>query len=412
MSHKPGRNEPCPCGSGKKFKKCHGRAGASGQPRPKSGGPALAGSQSIIEESHTLAPNQTSASVRLAGFPGQHQHFVVVNEFGDKRPSDPAGQPGEYKVVFVLNRPGRAPRADRDVSFNLGAEGDSHLSISAVQVNPPGSGGAIVAVKFEHTTRTGRIVRLVCRPNERGFIAWIEAVLGAENFMDAELEASRALTPALSAWSATWNIPLMIHQVEVTEVRTGNSQVSLTAPFYDAPATVIFPEGLTEEFLWFAALYREALNSNSPLYRFLCLYKVIEGIVVRRHVTKVYPKVKERVPDDPAEFNGWLHALFPVRPSQWDKMALDSVFVKEALGRSVGDIREKELRPIRNDIGHLFSDEEIASPKARLWVDDPLQMMKVHRWSPLATCIARLMLKNEFPDMYLSFVDEQGETRR
>ena len=25
---KPGRNDPCPCGSGKKFKKCHGAATA------------------------------------------------------------------------------------------------------------------------------------------------------------------------------------------------------------------------------------------------------------------------------------------------------------------------------------------------------------------------------------------------
>ena len=24
-AHKPGRNDPCPCGSGKKYKKCHGR---------------------------------------------------------------------------------------------------------------------------------------------------------------------------------------------------------------------------------------------------------------------------------------------------------------------------------------------------------------------------------------------------
>ncbi|HLL12194.1 MAG TPA: SEC-C metal-binding domain-containing protein, partial [Rubrivivax sp.] len=24
----PGRNDPCPCGSGKKFKRCHGAAGA------------------------------------------------------------------------------------------------------------------------------------------------------------------------------------------------------------------------------------------------------------------------------------------------------------------------------------------------------------------------------------------------
>jgi hypothetical protein len=24
----PGRNDPCPCGSGKKYKKCHGETGA------------------------------------------------------------------------------------------------------------------------------------------------------------------------------------------------------------------------------------------------------------------------------------------------------------------------------------------------------------------------------------------------
>ncbi len=194
-------------------------------------------------------------------------------------------------------------------------------------------------------------------------------------------------------------------------MRTGNSQISVTMPFYDALASAVSPKDLSEDFLWFAALYREALNSNSPLYRFLCVYKIIEGIIVRRGVTKIYPKVKERVPDNRTEFNAWLHAVFPARPTQWYEMALDSVFVKEALGRSVGDIREKDLRPIRNDIGHLFSDEDIASPKARLWVDDPLQMMKVHHWLPVTTCIARLMLKNEFPDMYLSFLDEQGNIR-
>jgi hypothetical protein len=50
---KIGRNDPCPCGSGKKYKKCHGAgssgaggsgaAGADGGPAPaapKGGGPA------------------------------------------------------------------------------------------------------------------------------------------------------------------------------------------------------------------------------------------------------------------------------------------------------------------------------------------------------------------------------------
>jgi uncharacterized protein len=27
MAAKPGRNDPCPCGSGLKYKKCHGQAG-------------------------------------------------------------------------------------------------------------------------------------------------------------------------------------------------------------------------------------------------------------------------------------------------------------------------------------------------------------------------------------------------
>jgi uncharacterized protein YecA (UPF0149 family) len=27
MVAKPGRNDPCPCGSGLKYKKCHGQAG-------------------------------------------------------------------------------------------------------------------------------------------------------------------------------------------------------------------------------------------------------------------------------------------------------------------------------------------------------------------------------------------------
>jgi preprotein translocase subunit SecA len=42
----PGPNDPCPCGSGKKYKKCHGRIGGDGlagataplQPKPSRGG--------------------------------------------------------------------------------------------------------------------------------------------------------------------------------------------------------------------------------------------------------------------------------------------------------------------------------------------------------------------------------------
>ncbi len=160
MNSRPGRNEPCPCGSGKKFKKCHGRSGASPAPlQPPTTGTIVG--EKNIDALATLDPDQTSASVPLEGFPGQHQQYVVVNEFADATPSVRIGLAGEYKVIFVLSRPGRAPRADRDVSFKLGPEGDSHLSINAKHVLPAGTEEkAILAVHLD-STHAGRTVRLL-----------------------------------------------------------------------------------------------------------------------------------------------------------------------------------------------------------------------------------------------------------
>jgi len=64
------------------------------------------------------------------------------------------------------------------------------------------------------------------------------------------------------------------------------------------------------EFLHYASLYREALNSNSAIYRFLCLFKIIEGIIARRNriateVVKSGGKPRslvERIPADAASF--------------------------------------------------------------------------------------------------------------
>jgi hypothetical protein len=74
-------------------------------------------------------------SVDLAGFPGQKQHWGLVNKFKQeaRKPSSPVGHEGEYRVVYVLSRPGHSPTGERDFSFDLaakGATGDSHLSMS------------------------------------------------------------------------------------------------------------------------------------------------------------------------------------------------------------------------------------------------------------------------------------------
>ena len=164
---RPGRNDPCPCGSGRKFKKCHG---GPDRALPLANEP-LSPSGSRGGRNGVLAANQTSASVPLGGFPGQNQHYIVVNQFEDGRPSHPAGHPGEYKVVFVFSRPGRAPRTERDLSFDLSSEGDSHLSINAPDVRPARTErGNVTAMHLEHT-HNGGVVHLTCHSNAQGFIA-------------------------------------------------------------------------------------------------------------------------------------------------------------------------------------------------------------------------------------------------
>jgi hypothetical protein len=333
---------------------------------------------------------------------------VVVNQFRSdaEKPSSPAGYPGEYRVVFVLSKPGHAPVPDRDVNFDLGTKGDSHISLNASYVPVPGVAGEITTMRIAATWASQHI-QFDAYPNARGFITRIEGTVIADDFADTDAIATRALAPFLSLSSVMLNVPVYVYQTEVTETRTQNRRVTVTLPFYEAPPLPMAPNGASGEFLWFAALYREALNTNSPLYRFLCLYKIIEGIIVRRTVTRVYPR-NERIPTAPAEFNGWLHALFPVRPEQWHQMALGSVFIPEALGRTIGDIRENDLRPLRNDVGHMFDDTDKTH---RLWVDDAEQVQRVHRWLPITTCIARLMLKNDFPREFLPGLDEVGNER-
>jgi SEC-C motif len=99
---KIGRNDACPCGSGLKYKRCHG---------------------SVVEPKTApgnLALGATQAGLQIAGFPGQHQQFHQIFRFkeGDPRNDLPIeGAPGDYKVVFVLKRPGYPLHPERQISF-------------------------------------------------------------------------------------------------------------------------------------------------------------------------------------------------------------------------------------------------------------------------------------------------------
>lgn len=401
---KIGRNEPCPCNSGKKYKRCHGG------PRPapaRLAKPAVPAMQ--LAQEANLAP---------MGMPGLTQHLISAFRFRDpadpRNRSGPAGLAGAYKVTFVLNRPGYALLPERQHSFvsdNL--KGDSHLAITRPAFITPQNEGAD-QIRVYTNTSAGRF-EFDGYPNERGFLGKLVLnSVDALGFDDAELKAFRALAPTLSTWAIQRDIPLRVFQIDSTEINTGNSRTSLVTPWLEMVFAVP-PEGnMTDEFRRYASLYREALNSDTPAYQFLCFFKIIEGVQGRRARMAADARSRgeqpkrheERLPADRADCGHWLGAIFYSRPP-WDRMTIEQIFLTEVLGKKFSHIIDSQFRPLRVRIAHALLD----SGEPTLLADEGLDLQRLVKWLPLAKCIARRMLKNEFPAEFLPFVAEDGSVR-
>jgi len=350
------------------------------------------------------------------GLPGNTMHLVAVGR-SSKNPdascnaAHPAGSPGQYKVTCVLSRPGFPLEPEYKHSFSDLVKGDSHLAITKPAfTNPQGEFDQIL---IDGVSPDGHF-HFTGFPNERGFLGKIDSdPFHAAGFNDAEQKGYRALLPSLSYWSAELDIPLNVFQVESTEVATGNKQTSLLPAYPAVPWSVMPTAQLEPEFLGCASIYREALNTNSPAYRYLCLYKIIEGIRVRRSRLAAEAKQMgqqprkfqyEDIPGKKEDFVSWLNAIFSVRPT-WDEMALEQIFVAGAVGRSSGHVADNLLRPLRDKIAHALSEP---SGELTMSADELLHLREVNKWLPLTKCIVRRMMKNEFPTQFLRYLRDDG----
>lgn len=215
----------------------------------------------------------------------------------------------------------------------------------------------------------------------------------ANSFHDAEAKAHRALAPSLSNWAVHLDIPLSVVQVESVEVRTGNTQTGILTPHFVVPLAIRSTANLQPEFRGYASLYREALNSNSPVYQFLCLFKMIEAMLKRqarlgaeaRRARKPFTREHETIPASSDAAIKWLNAIFSIRPN-WDAMALTSLFPNEVAGKSLKYVIDTVLYPMRVDIAHAISSQ---SGELTLTVDEMLHTQNIHKWLPLTKCICR-----------------------
>jgi hypothetical protein len=199
----------------------------------------------------------------------------------------------------------------------------------------------------------------------------------------------------------------------VDKVATGNKQTSILPAYPAVPWSVMPTAQLEHEFLGCASIYREALNTNSPPYRYLCLYKIIEGIRPRRARLATEAKLRgqqprrfqgEDIPERKEDFVPWLNAIFSVRPT-WDDMALGQIFVAEVTGKSFTHVADKFLRPLRDNIAHALSKP---SGELTMSADELLHTREVNKWLPLTKCIVRRMMKNEFPAQFLRYLNADG----
>jgi len=202
-------------------------------------------------------------------------------------------------------------------------------------------------------------------PNDAGYLAKLTSdPFFAVSRTSAERAATTSMQSILSNLSAQLDIPLIIELVEVTEVATKSRGISFTAPFPATPMAVTGAGTIKDpEFEHAMVLYREALNSNTEIYRFLCFYKILETSRKRRerlgkkHKATLKPiREGEQIPlRTKVEMEKWMKALFHVN-RDWDDAVLEQIFIPEVLGKKINNIFDNQLRPIRDKIAHGILD--------------------------------------------------------
>jgi hypothetical protein len=283
------------------------------------------------------------------------------------------------------------------------------LTHAAHEANPADA----VELKFRTQQGDGTGLMFAAIPNERGALGRLESdPYRADNFVDAERRAWDALMPALSGYSATLDMPLVVEHVVVTDIERSASRATMLTPFFEAPIAAAPNAALAPELRAYVSVYREGMNTNSSTHQFLCFYKIIESVRARREriqgerLSRGEPVLRyqhERIPADRDSQIKWVQALFPFN-EELDEFTVGMYVPDAASGRKLNHIIDKTLCPIRDSIAHALFDD--ANRELLISTDSALNIFDIDEWLPLTKCIARRNLKNEFPHQFLVGVPE------
>jgi hypothetical protein len=398
-----GRNDPCPCGSGRKFKKCHGSM--------KNNNPTHVPSTTHVPLSVSMEAD--SATPRFTfdylaqGLPGHRFIITVVPQRADRpitHRDNPQGSPGSYKAISVLHRPGHSLESPNDMNAAELLNGESYLKIIPSQyVNI--SAGIIGASPILHAS---------VRCNDKGFVEKIETdPFPAQSLEEARKFAFRLLAPMLGHWCIECNLPISIYRTDVIELSTETRSTDIVAPFpeLDYVPSIQTPLQMSIRFRACISLYREAINSNSPAYTFLCLYRILEGFIEDRKKKGIESKERGTpppnyrvwmVPSTEPQFIAWLNSLYRIRLN-WDGAHCGGMFPSTARGKRITKIID-DLYDLRCRIAHSI----VGGNQENYWEESLDYFNEIDTWLPLIQMIVRRMIKDEHPTEFLVGIPDTG----
>ncbi len=358
IQFKLGRNDPCSCNSGRKAKNC-----------------CMRGNNKV--SFHASGPR---------GLSGTRFHMYL--SFGRDAPRDHGnngplgGTPGLYRVELTLGRYGEVQEGGDSLLVNPIAR-KPDVPAFGLSCGPPSG-----TINFEgFANGAGRLSQLVA------------SEVQAADFNEAEMKCLHAANVLLSQFAVKFGIPIEVCKSEVRELATGHLRSFIEMPYGPMSLSTELILEASPEFRFYASVYREGLISTSALYRFLCYFKVIEGLTARRQrITKEMISkgetpsgIREIIPNNFDSCRDWLNEIFGMQ-SEWGTENIDSVIPLRVRGKKFTTVVD-ELRPTRNAVAHGI----LGGGEATIMVDEMPLVSEFHSWVALTQCIARSMLHRDFP---------------
>lgn len=133
----------------------------------------------------------------------------------------------------------------------------------------------------------------------------------------------------------------------------------MDGPYPETKEFLVIPySAASPDFAFYSSLYREARNSNSEVYEFLCLFRLLEGLFARRarldqqlvRRGETPTRFRERLPSDVNEMIAFLTPLF--RHVKWNQGIARQIFVRKVAGKRIKTVFEVEMRTLRNRVAH------------------------------------------------------------